>query len=95
MSASRLDPLPQNATPWRELPSSKEHLVAQMHDMYWDGVKHELSLILLTLKEWQRPKYASVMLNDETDLSIHGYDTFIDQINESSRDFAKRYGEWA
>lgn len=63
-----------------------------MRDMYWTGVKHELSLILLTLKEWQRPRYASIMLNDETDLSIHGYDTFIDQINQSSRDFAERYG---
>ena len=61
--------------------------------MYWAGVKHELSLILLTLKEWQRPKYASVTVHGEQDLPISGYDTFIDQINENSQDFAERYCE--
>lgn len=62
-----------------------------MGDMYWAGVKQELSLILLTLKEWQRPKYKSVTIDGEDDLPVSGYDTFIDQINESSQDFAERY----
>jgi hypothetical protein len=62
-----------------------------MEDMYWAGVKQELSVILLTLKEWQRPKYSAILVEGERDLVIAGYDTFIDQINESSQDFAERY----
>jgi hypothetical protein len=59
--------------------------------MYWAGVKQELSVILLTLKEWQREKYATVAVDGESDMSVYGYDTFIDQVSETSREFAERY----
>jgi hypothetical protein len=45
--------------------------------MYWSGVKHELIGILFTLKEWQLKKYESIILDDETDDFIHGFDTFV------------------
>jgi hypothetical protein len=79
------------AAAWKEEPSSKDELIRYMRDMYWVGVKHELSLILLTLKQWQRPKYDSVKVDGEDDLHVSGYDTFIDQINKGSREFAERY----
>ncbi|KAI9765544.1 MAG: hypothetical protein M1839_005486 [Geoglossum umbratile] len=78
--------------PWHEIPSPGENLMVRMREMYWAGVKHEMALILLTLREWQRPKYASIILQDENDSDIHGYDTFVDQVNEDSREFAERYG---
>jgi soluble cytochrome b562 len=61
--------------------------------MYWNGVSREMAHILLTLRKWQQPEYASVVLSDETDDFIHGFDTFMDQVSESARDFAARYGE--
>lgn len=61
--------------------------------MYWNGVKRELAHILLTLRKWQQPEYASTILSDETDNFIHGFDTFIDQVSETSREFAARYGK--
>lgn len=82
-----------NTEPWQELQSSRAACLKHMQDMYWAGVKHEISLILLTLKEWQRPKYASVEVDGEDDLEILGFDTFVDQINEASRSFAERYCE--
>jgi soluble cytochrome b562 len=63
-----------------------------MQTMYWNGVKRELAHILLTLRKWQQPKYASTILSDETDDFIHGFDTFIDQVSETAREFADRYG---
>ena len=91
--AGPINPQQSTGGAWQQLPSSQEHLHGYLRDMYWTGVKHEILLILLTLKEWQLPKYDSVVLQDEVELSIHGYDTFIDQINKSSRDFAERYGQ--
>ena len=66
-------------------------LFPELQKMYWDGVKRELAHILLTLKKWQQPEYASTILIDEEDDFIHGFDTFVDQVSESSRDFAARY----
>lgn len=82
------------------LPSSKweqikgpvqETLLPELQKMYWDGVKRELAHILLTLRQWQQPKFASTTLTDENDDFIHGFDTFVDQVSERSRDFAERY----
>ncbi|KAI9868519.1 MAG: hypothetical protein M1813_005963 [Trichoglossum hirsutum] len=78
--------------PWEELGSASEHLLPQLRKMYWDGVKRELTHILLTLREWQLPKYSSILLEDEEDDFIHGYDTFLDQVSYDSRIFAQRYG---
>jgi hypothetical protein len=61
--------------------------------MYWNGVKREIAYILLTLRKWQQPEYASMILGDETDDFIHGFDTFVDQVSENARDFAARYGK--
>jgi len=69
----------------------EETLFPELQTMYWDGVKRELAHILLTLKKWQQPEYASTILVDEKDDFIHGFDTFVDQVSESSRDFASRY----
>ena len=69
----------------------EETLFPELQTMYWNGVKRELARILLTLKKWQQPEYASTILVDEKDDFIHGFDTFVDQVSESSRDFASRY----
>jgi hypothetical protein len=60
--------------------------------MYWTAVKQELEDIFFTLREWQGPKFDSVVQPDELDTHIHGFETFVDQVNESSRGFAERYG---
>lgn len=59
--------------------------------MYWAGVKRELGHIILTLQKWQTPEYASTILADEEDDFFHGFDTFVDQVSETARDFAERY----
>lgn len=62
--------------------------------MYWIGVSQEMERILLTLKRWQEPGFAEVELDEEregNDPWIHGYDTFVDSINEKGREAAERY----
>jgi hypothetical protein len=68
-----------------------ENLIAELQNMYWNGVKRELTQILLTLRQWQKVDFAETTLLDETDDFIHGFDTFVDQVSEASRDFAARY----
>lgn len=70
-----------------------EALLQQLEKIYWDGMKNELEVILLTLKRWQEAEYSSVLLDDETDDFVHGFDTFIDQVSQQSRAFADRYGK--
>jgi len=70
----------------------QETLLSEMQKMYWDGVKRELTQILLTLRKWQQAKFDETILPDEKDDFIHGFDTFVDQVSDSSRDFAVRYG---
>lgn len=62
--------------------------------MYWNGVKRELAHILLTLRKWQQPEYAFKILSDGRDDFIHGFDTFIDQVSETSREFAAGCGKF-
>jgi len=78
--------------PWEELGAASEYLLPELRKMYWAGVKRELTHILLTLHEWQLPKYSAILLEDEEDDFIHGYDTFLDQVCYDSRAFALRYG---
>jgi hypothetical protein len=78
---------------WTKVPQSKDALLSRLQEMYWAGVKRELIHIILTLKAWQQADLQDVNLPDEEDTHIFGYDTFIDQVNESSRDFALAYGK--
>lgn len=76
----------------------QENLFPELQKIYWNGVRRELAHILLTLRQWQQPNFASTILADEEDDFIHGFDTFVDQVSEKSRDFAERYdrkaAEW-
>ena len=67
-------------------------LVRQMRDMYWLGVKEEITEMIISLAEWQSTRYKGVELEDERDDNIHGFDNFVDQISQSSRDYASEYG---
>jgi hypothetical protein len=58
--------------------------------MYWDGVRREIPPILLTLRKWQR-QYATLVLPDEEDQHVHGYDTFLDSVSHASRQFTHRF----
>jgi len=69
------------------------HLNSKLQEMYWAGVRRELKHIVLTLKKWQWPEYASTVLPDENDHFIHGYDTFLDQVSQSTWNFAQRHGK--
>jgi hypothetical protein len=70
-----------------------EALLQELQKMYWQGVKRELGDIILTMNKWQSPEYAAAILDDEEDDFIHGFDTFVDQVSEKSREFAQRYNE--
>jgi hypothetical protein len=63
--------------------------------MYWTGVRRELVYILLTLHEWQLPKYADVELDGEQERHVDGYDTFLNQVSKSARVFAVNYGRFS
>jgi hypothetical protein len=78
--------------PWQLIGAAQDHLLEQLEDMYWEGVKGELEVIIRTLKTWQQPQYSSIVVDDENDYFIHGFDTFIDQVSQESRAFAARYG---
>ena len=78
--------------PWTEIGDAGTYLLQELTSLYWEGVKRELEVILLTLKKWQEPEYSSVVLDDEKEKFVHGFDTFIDQVSQESREFAIRYG---
>ncbi len=78
---------------WTSIPNPQQALLQELRQLYWNGVKRELIDIIFTLKTWQHEDFEKVALSDETDQEIIGFDTFLDQVNESSRDFALQYGE--
>ena len=78
--------------PWQSVGPARDHLLDCLKKMYWDGVKGELEVIIRTLKTWQQPRYQAVVLSDENDDFVYGFDTFIDQVSQKSRAFAIRYG---
>jgi hypothetical protein len=78
---------------WKKIPNAQEALLLELQKMYWNGVRRELIHVILTLKAWQHPDFRDVELEDEKDKDIYGFDTFLDQVNESSREFALQYGQ--
>lgn len=79
--------------PWTPIKSSKENLLEEMLRMYWNGVSRELEHIIMSLSNWQHNRFSAVVLEEEEDDIICGYETFLDQVSESSRAFAIRYGK--
>jgi hypothetical protein len=82
---------PGGKTAWKEIPHADTELIKQLKHMYWRGVRRELIYVIAALKEWET-LYVDLELPDEGDRTIYGFDTFLDQVNESSRDFALQYG---
>ena len=78
---------------WTSIPNSQHALLQELKHLYWNGVRRELIDVIFTLKTWHHEDFAQVDLSDETDQEIYGFDTFLDQVNESSRDFALQYGK--
>ena len=77
---------------WNDAPeSSKVALDKGLQSLYWDGVRRELTQMILTLQEWQKPQYTKVKLKEETNLPVEGFEHFVDQVSEASRDFAWKY----
>ena len=73
--------------------SSKEALTEEIYSLYWDGVRRELAQMILTLQEWQNPQFEHVKLEEEEKLQIEGFEHFVDQVSEGSRDFASKYAQ--
>ena len=85
-----------NARPkWEEVPEAASSLVRELEQLYWEGIRRELVEVIRTLKEWQNADLSGVELKEEKDgVEICGFDTFLDQVSESSREFAVDYGEF-
>jgi hypothetical protein len=56
-----------------------------MLELYWTGVQLELANMILTMHAWSEGSLAAVAEAGETDCSVEGYQTFLDQICEGSR----------
>ena len=78
---------------WTSIPHPQHALLQELQQLYWNGVRRELIDIIFTLKTWQHEEFEKVALSDETDQDIYGFDTFLDQVIESSRAFALQYCE--
>jgi hypothetical protein len=78
--------------PWTEIESTPDNLLEQMLELYWIGVRQELANMILTLHAWSDEGLSSVVLPDEEDLSVYGYDEFIDQVCEVPRYMARLQG---
>lgn len=79
---------------WTPIGPGEPNLLNQLDEMYWEGLKGELENIIRTLRIWQQPEFDDVKIEDEADDHIHGFDTFLDQVSQESRDHAIRYGEF-
>ncbi len=83
----------QKKKEWTPKGATKEELLSQMLTMYWDAVFLEIEHAILTLQDWQQDWSSSVELAEEKNKTfIHGFDTFIDQVSDTSRYFAEGYG---
>ena len=80
--------------PWEE-PSvpTKEKLANELQSLYWGGVRRELAGMILTLREWQQSQYSSLELEEERQSQTEGYNHLVDQVSESSRQFAQNYSQ--
>lgn len=87
---AKREPLPA----WDPLqgPSTKDALLNMLLDMYWHGVRREMTHLIRTLVEWQE-HFPDVVLDDEKNPTVHGLGTFIDQLNEKLRMSADIYGK--
>jgi hypothetical protein len=74
---------------WHRIGKARHHLFEELEKLYWTGVEHELESVLFALRAWQRPENSKIELDDEQDSFIHGFDTFIDQVSEDSRQLAE------
>lgn len=73
---------------WSLVGPGSEHLLQELENFYWQGVKAELENIMRTLKAWQEPDLSDVAMDDENDDHIYGFDTFIDQVSREARQYA-------
>jgi hypothetical protein len=78
---------------WKTIPDPQHALFQELQEMYWNGIKRELKQIILTIRTWQSSEFANINLPDENG-AMTGFDTFIDQVSESSRQFATQYGSF-
>lgn len=77
---------------WTPLGLGEAVLLPELERLYWEGVKGELENIIWTLKSWQEPELSDVSVAEEGyNNFVHGFDTFIDQVTDSSQEFALRY----
>ena len=77
---------------WTEIGAAQDVLLLELQAMFWDGVQHELKDMIRTLREWRSEELKDVGLEDEKNENIYGFDTFVDQVIESSREFSVQYG---
>lgn len=79
---------------WEEIQHAETALTRELQNMFWTGVQRELVEIIRTLRYWRDgDTLKDVELEEEKDYDICGFDTFLDQVSESSREFAVEYGE--
>ncbi|KAJ6443354.1 L-2,4-diaminobutyrate decarboxylase [Purpureocillium lavendulum] len=83
---------PSPSLPWAPLGSSRDHLFDELEALYWDGVAAELDNIVRTLRAWHHedPDLVDVIVEDEDDDHISGFDTFVDQVSEEAREATVR-----
>ena len=79
---------------WAEIGAAQHVLLPQLEAMFWDSVRCELKEIIRTLRGWQGADLNEVELEDEEKGEIYGFDTFIDQVSESSREFSIEHGSY-
>ena len=77
---------------WAEIGAAQDVLLLELQAMFWDGVQRELKEIIRTLREWRSEELKDIVLEDEKNENIYGFETFIDQVIESSREFSVQYG---
>lgn len=79
---------------WVPIGAAQDVLLLQLEAMFWESVECELKEIIRTLRGWQAADLNDVELEDEANVEIYGFDTFIDQVSESSREFSVEYGSY-
>ncbi len=79
---------------WAKIGAAQGALLPELEAMFWDSVRCELKEIIRTLRGWQGADLGDVKLEDEESDEIYGFDTFIDQVSESSREFSVEYGSY-
>ncbi|PKS05019.1 hypothetical protein jhhlp_008385 [Lomentospora prolificans] len=80
--------------PWESVGPGKDHLLAEVEKLYWRGARDEIEHIINTVAHWRDASFSSsTAKTPKVPTDLQGYDSFLENVNQWSRESAEKYSE--